>query len=102
MALAAAAANLQAALPASARQVVSSDWEKVDLPVDPGVVLLDIGFTDDKHGASCTLSLQDKHAASIPGGCYAKYRYGPLHLLLRSPTLEEHQLLSLTSHTKHS
>ncbi|CAL5224094.1 g6721 [Coccomyxa viridis] len=50
LALAAAAANLQAALPASARQVVSSDWEKVDLPVDPGVVLLDIGFTDDKHG----------------------------------------------------
>ncbi|CAK0731917.1 hypothetical protein CVIRNUC_000060 [Coccomyxa viridis] len=50
LALAAAAANLQAALPAAARQVVSSDWEKVDLPVDPGVVLLDIGFTDDKHG----------------------------------------------------
>ena len=52
LALAAAAANLQAALPAAARQVVSSDWEKVDLPVDPGVVLLDIGFTDDKHGAN--------------------------------------------------
>ena len=50
MALAAAAANLQAALPAAARQVVSSDWEKIDLPVDPGVVLLDIGFADDKHG----------------------------------------------------
>ena len=51
--------NLQAALPAAARQVVSSDWEKVDLPVDPGVVLLDIGFTDDKHGeaiiCACTL-----------------------------------------------
>ncbi len=61
LALAAAAANLQAALPASARQVVSSDWEKVDLPVDPGVVLLDIGFTDDKHGAqfvSCHLKQQ--------------------------------------------
>ena len=50
LALAAAAANLQLALPASARQVVSSDWEKIDLPVDPGVVLLDIGFTDDQHG----------------------------------------------------
>lgn len=47
----AAAASLQTPLPASARQVVSSDWEKVDLPVDPGVVLLDIGFTDDQHGA---------------------------------------------------
>ena len=65
LALAAAAANLQAALPASARQVVSSDWEKVDLPVDPGVVLLDIGFTDDKHGAACTLSLQDRQAALV-------------------------------------
>ena len=55
-ALAAAAANLQAALPAAARQVVSSDWEKIDLPVDPGVVLLDIGFADDKHGETnlCT------------------------------------------------
>lgn len=33
-------------------QVVSPDWEQVKLPVDPGVVLLDIGFTGDdpKHG----------------------------------------------------
>jgi hypothetical protein len=45
----ATAAALQSSLPAGAR-VVSSEWEKVDLPVDPGVVLLDIGFTDDKHG----------------------------------------------------
>ena len=64
LALAATAANLQAALPASARQVVSSDWEKVDLPVDPGVVLLDIGFTDDKHGAYSILPLQAEGAVS--------------------------------------
>jgi len=33
-------------------QVVSSDWEQVKLPIDPGVVLLDIGFTGDdpNHG----------------------------------------------------
>jgi len=47
----ASAAALQSNLPAEAR-VLSSDWEKVDLPVDPGVVLLDIGFTDDKHGGT--------------------------------------------------
>ena len=47
----AAATALQSSLPANAGQVVSSDWEKVDLPVDPGVVLLDIGFTSEKHGA---------------------------------------------------
>lgn len=52
----AAAAALQTPLSAEAR-VLSSDWEKVDLPVDPGVVLLDIGFTDDKHGTSPTHSL---------------------------------------------
>ena len=51
----AAAAALQPA--AGAAQVVSSDWEKVDLPVDPGVVLLDIGFTDDSHGALHALCL---------------------------------------------
>ena len=51
----AAAAALQPA--AGAAQVVSSDWEKVDLPVDPGVVLLDIGFTDDSHGALTALCI---------------------------------------------
>jgi photosystem II stability/assembly factor-like uncharacterized protein len=32
--------------------VVSKEWQKVDLPVDPGVVLLDIAFTgtDPNHG----------------------------------------------------
>lgn len=50
------AAALQSNLPAEAR-VLSSDWEKVDLPVDPGVVLLDIGFTDDKHGVTPSLAL---------------------------------------------
>ena len=38
-------------LPAGAT-VVSPEWEQVQLPVDPGVVLLDIGFTGDdpNHG----------------------------------------------------
>ncbi|KAF6259737.1 photosystem II stability/assembly factor HCF136 [Scenedesmus sp. NREL 46B-D3] len=37
---------------AKANKVLSSDWEEVDLPVDKGVVLLDIGFTgsDPNHG----------------------------------------------------
>ncbi len=52
----ASVAALQSSLPAEAR-VVSSDWEKVDLPVDPGVVLLDIGFTDEKHGEDCHQSI---------------------------------------------
>ena len=52
----ASVAALQSSLPAEAR-VVSSDWEKVDLPVDPGVVLLDIGFTDEKHGEGCHYSI---------------------------------------------
>jgi photosystem II stability/assembly factor-like uncharacterized protein len=36
----------------AANKVLSSDWEKVDLPVDKGVVMLDIGFTgtDPNHG----------------------------------------------------
>lgn len=44
----------QVSLPASAAEynVTSSDWELVDLPVEKGVVLLDIAFTgsDPKHG----------------------------------------------------
>ena len=55
----ASVAALQSSLPAEAR-VVSSDWEKVDLPVDPGVVLLDIGFTDEKHG-ECGTSARITH-----------------------------------------
>ncbi|WIA16777.1 hypothetical protein OEZ85_013426 [Tetradesmus obliquus] len=37
---------------AKANKVLSSDWEEVELPVDKGVVLLDIGFTgtDPNHG----------------------------------------------------
>lgn len=39
-------------LPAKANRVLSSDWEVVDLPVEKGVVLLDVGFTgtDPNHG----------------------------------------------------
>ena len=46
-------AQLSAAAPrASAGTVVAPDWEQVPLPLDPGVVLLDIGFTgtDPDHG----------------------------------------------------
>jgi hypothetical protein len=43
---------LAAPQPALANKVLSGDWEKVDLPVDKGVVMLDIGFTgtDPNHG----------------------------------------------------
>lgn len=67
----ASVAALQSSLPAEAR-VVSSDWEKVDLPVDPGVVLLDIGFTDEKHG-ECGISARITHEIAPVtrhvGGC---------------------------------
>lgn len=46
----ASAVPLSLPSPAAANQVLSADWEQVALPVDPGVVLLDIGFADDKHG----------------------------------------------------
>ncbi|PNW82097.1 hypothetical protein CHLRE_06g273700v5 [Chlamydomonas reinhardtii] len=36
--------------PAQANQLLSTEWELVNLPVSQGTVLLDIGFTDDKHG----------------------------------------------------
>jgi hypothetical protein len=37
---------------ASAAETVSAEWEKIDLPIDPTIVLLDIGFTesDPKRG----------------------------------------------------
>ena len=50
----AAATTLQQALPlpATANRLLSPEWEVVDLPVEKGVVLLDIGFTgtDPNHG----------------------------------------------------
>jgi photosystem II stability/assembly factor-like uncharacterized protein len=51
--LALGAAAAQPALPALANnRLLSPDWELVDLPVDKGVVLLDVGFTgtDPMHG----------------------------------------------------
>ena len=50
---AAAAVAAQPALPACANRVLSPEWEVVDLPVEKGVVLLDVGFTgtDPNHGA---------------------------------------------------
>jgi photosystem II stability/assembly factor-like uncharacterized protein len=49
---AAAALAAQPQLPAFANQDVSDEWEKVDLPIEPTIVLLDIGFTgtDPNHG----------------------------------------------------
>ncbi|KAG2502060.1 hypothetical protein HYH03_000554 [Edaphochlamys debaryana] len=41
---------LSAPAPARANKLLSTDWELVELPVSKGTVLLDIGFTDDKHG----------------------------------------------------
>ncbi len=53
LALAAAAATAAPAPPAAAAsRLLSSDWELVELPIDKGVVLLDVGFTgsDPLHG----------------------------------------------------
>jgi len=51
---AAAALNMQlpSAAQAASGDLASQEWEKVDLPIDPTIVLLDIGFTgtDPKHG----------------------------------------------------
>lgn len=47
-----AGATILPSMPANANRLLSSDWELVDLPVDSGVVLLDVGFTgsDPNHG----------------------------------------------------
>ena len=51
-ALAALAAPAIAAMPAGPARAeeVSKFWTLVDLPLEPGVILLDIAFVDDKHG----------------------------------------------------
>ena len=51
-ALAALAAPAIAALPAGPAKAdeVSKFWELVDLPLEPGIILLDIAFADAKHG----------------------------------------------------
>jgi photosystem II stability/assembly factor-like uncharacterized protein len=36
--------------PVNAQVPTSSDWEKIELPVSPEIVLLDIDFVDDKRG----------------------------------------------------
>lgn len=47
-----AAAAIQPSLPAKANLLLSPEWEQVELPLEEGVVLLDIGFTgsDPNHG----------------------------------------------------
>lgn len=44
---------------ALARSEVSAEWEKIDLPIDPTIVLLDVGFTetDPKRGKLLSDSL---------------------------------------------
>ena len=51
-ALAALSAPVIAAMPAGPAKAeeVSKYWDIVDLPLEPGVILLDIAFVDDKHG----------------------------------------------------
>lgn len=51
-AAAAATTLLSTPLPATAGTVVTADWEQVALPIDPAIVLMDIGFTgtDPNHG----------------------------------------------------
>lgn len=50
--LLAAGVGMMPQWPAQANRLLSSEWELVDLPVDKGVVLLDVGFTgtDPNHG----------------------------------------------------
>ena len=50
--LAALAAPVIAAMPAGPAKAdeVSKYWDVVDLPLEPGVILLDIAFVDDNHG----------------------------------------------------
>merc|ERR1719498_2169596 len=33
-----------------ADRLISTDWEKIEIPVTPEIVLMDIGFVDDMHG----------------------------------------------------
>ena len=64
-------AQLSAAAPqASAGTVVAPDWEQVPLPLDPGVVLLDIGFTgtDPDHGFLLGLETESGQKMDPPGG----------------------------------
>jgi photosystem II stability/assembly factor-like uncharacterized protein len=51
-ALAGLSAPVIAAMPAGPAKAeeVSKYWDIVDLPLEPGVILLDIAFVDDKHG----------------------------------------------------
>merc|ERR1719389_407509 len=37
-------------LHANANQIISSDWEEIDLPIAREIVLLDVGFVDDERG----------------------------------------------------
>jgi len=48
MAALAGAVSLPA--PAQAGRVISGDWEQVELPIDKGVVLLDLAMVDANHG----------------------------------------------------
>ncbi|RWW31239.1 hypothetical protein GW17_00004139 [Ensete ventricosum] len=60
------AALAGAPAPARSEEPALSEWERVYLPIDPGVVLLDIAFVSDdmNHGPSLPLRL---HSQYLPG-----------------------------------
>ncbi|KAI8470433.1 MAG: photosynthesis system II assembly factor YCF48-domain-containing protein [Monoraphidium minutum] len=70
VALSAAAGVLPLALPgaAVANTVLSADWEQVDLPVDSGVVMLDIGFTGDDPNHGFLLGTRQTLLETVDGG----------------------------------
>jgi hypothetical protein len=95
LALSAAAGLLPLAAPQPAlanNKVLSADWEKVDLPVDKGVVLLDIGFTgtDPNHGEQGSEQLGEAAAAAAAAAMsstlwWLPFRrcYGPRYAVCR-------------------
>lgn len=64
----AAATSLEPVRPANANRLLSGDWELVDLPLEPGIVLLDVGFTgsDPNHGNIHFISLFLQKSPTIP------------------------------------
>lgn len=57
--------------PAKSEESALSEWEKVSLPIDPGVVLLDIAFVpeDPKHGNFISLHCSIYHLSFLSTLC---------------------------------
>ena len=64
---AAAAALAVRPLPAAAA-VVTADWEQVTLPLEPGVVLLDIGFVGSNPQKGYLLGSRETLLETLDGG----------------------------------